>query len=187
MYEAFWSALWSALWLFLGIIAGAAIQYRLNKRVLEDQRTMARRILRTEIELNLSELNNFYQRVSFLRERISASQIDEQNIFISFELFDYSAMSPLVQSGHFHTILTQEQIRDYFAFVRFFSNANASIITSELKAEHGRRKSLDYLAFLEEQAQSLEERLLSVQEGVRERMRRKTETRLFRRIFRSRA
>lgn len=145
----------NAFWVFIGIVAGACIQFLLGMLTQRGQRKNAIRVLRTEIEMNLSQLESLLERVNYLRERISANQISDQDLLISMHGFDYSAVNPLVASGYFHILLGHKHVKQYFDFMRFFNNNSAEIINSTLRTEHAGSKSLDYLEKLRSQCADL--------------------------------
>ena len=78
----------NALWLFLGVVAGALIQHFLHRLNLRWQRNTAFAVLKSEIDLNLDALAGLEDRVRYLKERISAGQIDPDELFISMGQFD---------------------------------------------------------------------------------------------------
>ncbi|MPQ92472.1 hypothetical protein [Thioclava sp. JE_KL1] len=152
-------AFWTVFWLVIGSVIGALTQYYLNKRTFEFQKRNAKKILETEIELNLDALGEFENRLSYLRERVAANQVGSSNLFVTLENFDYSALGPLVNSGHFHTILGKDRVKDYFEFVRFFRNSNAETLNSKLKIDHELGRSLDTLDEYQARAKELEGKL----------------------------
>lgn len=145
----------NGFWILVGIVAGALIQFVFQVLVEKRQRKNALAVLSVEIEMNLTELQAFRDRLAYLRERIAANQIDPDNIFVSMKGFDYSALGPLVSSGHFHYQLGAQGTRSYINFVRFFSNDNAEIINSKLQTEHAAGRSLDFIQALDAHAVSL--------------------------------
>lgn len=142
----------NAFWIFLGIVVGAFIQYFLNFILAGQQRRNAVSVLHVEIEVNLIEFGMFMERLRFLREKISANQIQTDEIFVSMQGFDYSAMQALISTGHFHYHLGSSGSQAYFSFVRFFSNANAVNLNSMLRTNHAAGKSLDFLKWLESES-----------------------------------
>jgi hypothetical protein len=139
------SAFQNAFWIFLGIVAGAVIQHLLHRLNIRWQRNVAFRILKAEIELNLEALASLRARVGYLKDRISASQISENDLFISMEQFDYSALGPLIGQGFFHSMLGPDLMKKYFSFSRIFNNGYAETINSMIRLKHEEGKSLDYL------------------------------------------
>lgn len=142
----------NAFWVFIGVVAGAFIQFFLGMLNQRTQRRNAERALETEIELNLSQFQALQSRFGYLRERISAGQIDEKDLFLTMQGFDYSIVNPLIASGHFHVVLGHENVTRYFNFMKFFNNKNAELLNSMLRTEHEKAKSLDYLTLLEKEA-----------------------------------
>ena len=61
----FSSAFATAFWVFVGIVAGALIQYLLSRIFLREQIKNALVMLKTEIEMNLSEVERFEKRIRF--------------------------------------------------------------------------------------------------------------------------
>lgn len=157
-----WSVFANAFWVFVGIVAGAFIQFLLNWLTLRSQRKNAGRALDTEIQLNINHINAFRDRIKVLRERISAGQVQDQDLFLSMQGFDYSIVSPLVAAGHFHIMLGPERVNQYFDFMRFFNNENGKMINSMLVSEHANDRSLAYLEWLDRQATQLSNALTDV-------------------------
>jgi len=153
----------NAFWVFVGVVAGALIQYLLGWLTLHSQKKNAMKALLTEISMNREEVKEFEKRIRYLRERISASQISDADLFISMQGFDYSIVNPLVESGHFHVLLGHKDVKNYFEFMKFFNNNNAQLINSMLRTEHEKSKSLDYLIWLEDKAKTLLGKLQEVQ------------------------
>jgi hypothetical protein len=139
----------NAFWVSVGVVAGAFVQYLLGLLNVRAQRKYARKALNTEIKLNNKQLVLLNSRIQYLRERIGASQILDDDLFVSMQGFDYSIVNPLVMSGHFHVMLGHEKVEKYFDFMKFFNNQNASLVNSMLRTEHEKSKSLDYLIWLE--------------------------------------
>ncbi|MDR7123989.1 hypothetical protein J2X53_000795 [Pseudorhodobacter sp. 4114] len=156
----------NAFWVFVGIVSGAIIQHLLGWINQASQRKYAKTALKTEIDLNLDEIKHFLTRIDFLRSRISAGQINENDLFISMQGFDYSIVNPLVMSGHFHVMLGHEKVSRYFSFMRFFNAQNSHVINSNLRMEHERMKSLDYLSGLQDETERLSFGLEEVRHSV---------------------
>ncbi|MGZ2256943.1 hypothetical protein [Roseobacter sp. A03A-229] len=155
-------AFWNGFWVFIGVVAGAGIQYRLMQRTVAKQREMAFKVLRTEAEMNCAEVDNFLSQITYLKDRVGAGQIEIENLFVSMQAFDYSALNPLVNSGHFHSMLSAGDVRSYLEFARFFSNGNAQVVNSQLRTEHDRGKSIDYLDSLARKAMLLKQSMEAV-------------------------
>jgi hypothetical protein len=153
----------NAFWVFVGVVAGALVQYFLGWLMLRSQRKNAMKALETEISLNLKQIEVFRERINYLRERISASQITDDDLFVSMQGFDYSIVNPLVQAGYFHVMLGHTKVEHYFEFMRFFNNQNAQLVNSMLRTEHKKAKSLNYLILLSERTDSLVSGLRGVQ------------------------
>lgn len=139
------TAFQNAFWLFLGIVAGALVQHLLHRLNMRWQRNTAFEVLKSEIELNLDALTELERRAVYLKSRISGSQIDENELFLSMAQFDYSVVGPLVNQGFFHAMLGPDLIKKYFGFSRHFNNDYARIVSSNLRLKHEEGKSLDYL------------------------------------------
>lgn len=135
----------NAFWVFIGIVAGALIQHYLGILNQKKQMQNALKALHTEIDMNLDAIQSFRTRLNYLRDRITAKQIEDSDIIISMHDFDYSILSPLVQSGHFHVLLGPTNAKSYFMFTRFFNNNHAAVINSTLKTEHTANKSLNFI------------------------------------------
>lgn len=155
-------AFWNGLWVFVGIGAGAGIQYRLMQKIATKQKEMALTVLKTEAEMNCAEVYSLLDRIVYLKERVGASQIEHDDLFVSMQTFGYSALNPLVNSGHFHSMLSAEDVRAYLGSARFFSNGNAEIVNSHLRTEHGRGKSIDYLDLIAQKARSLKKAMVVI-------------------------
>lgn len=153
----------NAFWVFVGVVAGALIQYLLGWLTQRSQKRNAMKALLTEISINRKEVAEFINRLWYLRERVSANQISDADLFISMQGFDYSIVNPLVNSGHFHVLLGHKDVKNYFEFMKFFNNQNADLINSMLRTEHEKAKSLDYLTWLEDKATALLGKLDEVQ------------------------
>ena len=145
----------NAFWVFVGVVAGALVQYLLNWLTQRSQRKNAMKALHTEISLNLKQVEVFRGRIAYLRERISAHQIADDDLFVTMQGFDYSIVNPLVQAGYFHVMLGHTKVEQYFEFMRFLNNQNADFVNSMLRTEHGKAKSLDYLTWLEGKTNTL--------------------------------
>ena len=143
------AAFQNALWLFLGIVAGALVQFMLSRMQVRSGANNALRVMKTEIELNLDEYENFKRQIARLKELISAGQVNEGELLITMEGFNYSAVNPLVQQGFFHYMLGAEKAKEYFAFMRFFNNDNANVLTNILRNQHQLSKSIAFLNYIE--------------------------------------
>lgn len=153
------SAFLNGFWLFVGIVAGALIQYFLGRLQIRYQAKNAFRVMRTEIELNLDAYARFKNQVSHLKDLLSSGQVVPDDLYLSMQEFDYSAVSPLVQQGYFHFMLGPEKAKHYFEFMRFFNNGNARVLTDILKREHERGKSIEAIRFFEGRADELSDKL----------------------------
>jgi hypothetical protein len=105
-------------------------------------------VLRAEIELNLDAVEVFQRRVRYLRDRIMAGQVSEDDLFVSASNFDYSVVSPLVNLGYFHMLLGPDYVKKYFRFMQFFNNSSAQQMNSDLRLKHAEGKSIDLLDML---------------------------------------
>ena len=140
-------------WVFIGVVAGAFIQYGLGKLETFSRKKNAIQALQTEIELNLTEYENFKKQISLLRDKVSAAQVNPDDLFINMQGFDYSIVQPLNFSGHFHTMLGSEKVRQYFDFMRYFNINNASFLTEFLRSQHEKGKSIELLNLISDQAE----------------------------------
>jgi hypothetical protein len=156
----------NAFWVCLGIIAGALVQFLLNWIVSLSQRRNALAALRTEIELNLGESASIRARLIYIKERLAAGQIQEADLFLSMQGFDYSIVNPLVVTGHFHVTLGAMKVRRYFEFMRFLNNSNAQVINSMMRTEHERGQSLNYLDWLIKKVDELNEGLKLIADEI---------------------
>ncbi len=91
-----------AFWVFVGIVAGALIQFLLQKLEKRSGAKNAFQVLKTEIDLNLDEVGRFKERIGGLKELIASQQIKPDDIRVFMGSFDYSAMGPLTNQGYFH-------------------------------------------------------------------------------------
>ncbi|MEM6386943.1 MAG: hypothetical protein AAF718_11995 [Pseudomonadota bacterium] len=146
--EIVFSGFWSAFWLFLGVVAGAGIQHWLTQVQFQKHQKNARLVLETEIELNLIEAETIAGRIRFLKERVGAGQIEDADLFLNMQGFHYSAIGPLVNSGHFHSMLGSGGVKKYVEFMRFFNNNNANWLSSALVAEHEKGLSMAFLDWM---------------------------------------
>ena len=64
--------------------------------------------------------------------------------------FDYSALNPLVTSGHFHKMLGSDGAKMYMSGTRFFNNETAARLSQMLQSEYARQDFLRFMAWLEE-------------------------------------
>lgn len=112
--------------------------------------------------MNCAVVDSFLDRIVYLKDRVGASQIEQGDLLVSMQAFDYSALNPLVNSGQFHSMLSAEDVRAYLEFVRFFSNGNAEIVNSQLRTEHDRGKSIDYLDLLARRAKLLKKSMEAI-------------------------
>ncbi len=110
--------------------------------------------MQVEITYNLDEVDSFLKHIQWLKGRISAGQIEEDQIFLPMHKFDYSTIGPLSNYGHFHMLLGADNLRKYLEFYYFFRSDNASFLTQRLKLEHGANNSMAYLDWIEEEAKS---------------------------------
>jgi hypothetical protein len=156
----------NAFWVFVGIVAGSFVQFILTWLVQWSQRRAARKALDTEKMLNLSQVAVLRERIRYLKERIAAGQIIEDDLFFSMQGFDYSMVAPLINSGHFHVMLGHEKVFDYFLFMKFFNNDNAETLNSMLRTEHEKKLSLDYLGYVEKKIEDLSRAYGRVQLGA---------------------
>lgn len=155
----------AGFWVFIGIVAGAIIQYILNKISQREARKIALKILKTEIIINLEACKSLRQRLSYIRERVGARQISETDLFITMQDFDYSSIGVLASNGLLHTILGPELTQKYFSISRQYNNNSAIICSDMLRNEHAKEKSLDYIKWLTDKLDKDEEFLVSLKEA----------------------
>lgn len=148
--------------MFLGVLAGALIQYWLSQIQFRKHQANARLVLETEIDLNLIEANAIKARISFLKERVASGQIEQEELFFNMQAFDYSAIGPLVNSGHFHAMLGSEGVKKYLEFMRYFNNDNANNLNSMLHSEYEKNKSMAFLDWMLQRCDELSSGLLSL-------------------------
>lgn len=134
---------------FVGIVVGVIVQVAANWFTQRWQRSNAIDVLKCEIELNLTEVGKLKESLTTLRQRISAGQVSDSNLYIDMSSFDYSAMNPLVHSGYFHKILGSEGVQRYLTAVRLFNNSRAEFLTTKLAEEHAAGSSLAFLDWFE--------------------------------------
>lgn len=145
----------NGFWIFLGIISGALIQYFLSGLERRRHAKNAFQVMKVEISYNISEANRFLEHLNWIRDRLGAQQIEESEILMDMSKFDYSAVNPLVSSGYFHILLGPEIFKKYVEFYYFFRIENGNFLTSYIRTEHRRGKSLDALSSIESRAKSL--------------------------------
>jgi len=150
-----WEPFWAGFGIFTGIVAGAIIQHLLNALSLRRQARNALQVMQTEIAYNQSEVAELRNRIQWLKQRISASQISEDDLFLPMQKFDYSSIGPLTNAGYFHVLLGPEKVRAYLEFYHFFRIENGQQLTIMLKAEHQQGNSLAFLEWVEERAEKL--------------------------------
>ncbi len=139
----------NGFWLFVGIVAGAAIQHLLNRLTAIRQSKNALRVLQTELSYNLQEVDYFKKHILKLKGRISARQVDNDQLFLPMHRFDYSAIAPLMNAGYFYLFLGSDRMRDYLEFNNFFRTDNGQFLTEQLREEHEIGKSIEMLEWLE--------------------------------------
>ena len=110
----------NAFWVFVGIVSGALIQHFLGYLQSRRQAKNAFKVMQIEIEYNLSEVDRFLEHLNWLKSRIQAGQIAEDELFLPMQKFDYSSIAPLANSGYFHILLGPENVRKYLEFNHFF-------------------------------------------------------------------
>ena len=158
------SAFLNAFWIFIGIVAGAFIQHLLNRLTFRSQAKMALKVLQIEIAYNLSEVEAFEQHLRWLKDRISAGQISEDEMYFPMQRFDYSAIGPLMNAGYFHVLLGAARMKHYLEFNNFFRIVNGESLTMMLRTEHGRGKSLEMLEWVERRTKELKAGMADLEE-----------------------
>ena len=101
--------------------------------------------MQIEIEYNLGEVRALLDHIEWMRSRISAGQILEQELSVPMARFDYSSIAPLANSGYFHILLGPDRVKKYLEFNNFFRVENGANLTSMLRTEHGAGNSLNFL------------------------------------------
>lgn len=140
-----WQEVWDGIWVMLGVLAGAGMQILVARHNARQQGKFARRAFVTELRINLVALDDYEARINHLATRISSGQAKPEDLHIRAETFNYSAMMPLINSGHFHTILSPDDVTAYFRFQGYFNIRNAEILTQILQHQHSQKLSLDFL------------------------------------------
>jgi len=133
---------------FLGLVAGVLVQVLANEWQSFRHRSNAKAVLKCEIEMNLNEIAAFEQRQKRLRERAISGQLDDSDGY-DMSQFNYTALGPLIQSGHFHKMLGSESVKRYFSAARFFSNETAARLTHRFHEEHAAKTSIDFCDWVE--------------------------------------
>ena len=144
-----------AFWVFIGILAGALIQFFLQKLEKRSGAKAAFQVLKTEIDLNLKDVDKFKDNIQNLKHLISSAQIKPEEINIFMSGFDYSAMGPLTSQGYFHYLLGPKRASAYIEFMRFFNNANAQGLSGWVRDQHTQGHSISVLNGLVERADNL--------------------------------
>jgi len=134
---------------FSGLVAGVIVQACANALMLGWQRNNAKEVLRCGLEMNLHEVRLLKDRIESLKQRISANQADPPDLWITMLDFDYSALNPLVTSGHFHKMPGSDGVKRYLSGSRFFNNENAARLSQMLQGKHARQGSLQFMEWLE--------------------------------------
>jgi len=155
-------ALANAFWVFVGIVAGAFIQFALGRVQVRYQAKNAFRVMKAEIELNLDAHARFNEQIARLKELVSAGQLAPDELFISMQEFDYSAIPPLVSQGHFHFMLGPEKAKHYFEFMRFFNVGNSKVLTDVLRREHGAGRSIEAIRWIESRGNEVSKNLREI-------------------------
>lgn len=143
-----WDTTVTGLGVFIGLVAGVIVQLVANQFTLRTQRKNAVSVFVTEAQLNLGAVENLLQQMQNMRERISANQANQTQLWISFEEFDFSATGPLNQTGHLHTMLGADGLKDHLKVLRFFNNQKAAQFSQMLQDEHKAGTSLSFLDWL---------------------------------------
>ena len=138
----------NSLWLFLGVVAGAAIQFTLNWIVLRQQRSTAKRLFRVETAINREELRKLSKDLKRKKERFVARQVSDGDFFIDMSGFNYRIIDPLVNTGHFHSLLGPDGVAQYFRFANELNIERASWMMDALRAQHEAGQSLGFLDWL---------------------------------------
>ncbi|HAW45629.1 MAG TPA: hypothetical protein DCX34_00055 [Roseovarius sp.] len=115
--------------------------------------------------MNLDEYEKLKEKLANLRQLISAGQVDESELLITMEGFDFSAMNPLIQQGFFHYMLGADKTKKYFAFVRFFNNNNAKVLTEILRNQHQAGKSISFLSYIQQEGNDLADGISEIRES----------------------
>ena len=135
----------NSFWLFLGIVAGAGIQFTLSWIVQRQQRSMAKKLFRVETEINRRELLKLTESIRRMKERFIARQVSEQDFFIDMSGFNYRIIDPLVNTGHFHSLLGADGVAQYFRFANELNIQRASWLMEELRKQHDDGNSLNFI------------------------------------------
>lgn len=133
---------------FVGIVAGVIVQAFSNYLVYRWQRSNAVQMFKIEVQINRAALGNLLERLDALEKKISARQVDSHDLFVDMTEFDYSALGPLVNSGHLYQVLGPDLISRYYKMSSFCGNNHARFLSEQLVSEHDRGKSLDLLKYL---------------------------------------
>lgn len=138
----------TGFWVFVGVVAGALIQYLFFRLTLHFQRRNAREVLLAEIEINKDELNNVLRQIARKKERFVSGQQKDHDLKFDFSGFNYRMVDPLINSGHFHSILGPEGVKRYFRFMSDLNYQSAENYSNYLEAEHKNGRSIDMLDHL---------------------------------------
>ncbi len=143
-----WDTAITGFGIFIGLVAGVIVQLIANQFTLKKQRKNAVSVFNTEAQLNLGAVEDLLQQLQNLRERISANQVNQAQMWVSFEEFDFSATGPLNQAGHLHAMLGPDGLKDHLRVLPFFNNQKAAHFSQMLQDEHKAGTSLNFLDWL---------------------------------------
>ncbi|WP_146636199.1 hypothetical protein [Nioella nitratireducens] len=135
----------NGFWLFFGILVGAVVQFILHLMVQWQQRKTAKKIFCSEIEINLACLDALEADLNNAKDEISANQFPFGRLHMDMANFNYSAMGPLINSGHFHALLGASGTAAYFRFVNTFNAEKARIYEDLFSWKHKEGRSLAFL------------------------------------------
>lgn len=152
----------AGLWIFVGIVAGIFVQVIANAAVLKWQSNNAKKVLCCELEMNLDEIQKLKNHIERLKQKISANQVEQSDLWVNMVEFDYSALNPLVTSGHFHKMLGSDGVKKYLSGSRFFNNESAAHLTQMLLERHAQQDSLRFMGWLEDRVSEEEENFKAV-------------------------
>lgn len=149
------SGFWSGFGIFWGIVAGAFIQHFLNHLSQRRHAKNALQMMQIEIAYNRSEVERFREYISWLKQRIASHQLNEDDLFLPMQKFDYSSIGPLTNAGYFHVFLGPERVRAYLEFYHFFRIENGIQLTNMLRQQHEQGSSMAFLEWIEKRAGEL--------------------------------
>ncbi len=138
----------NAFWVFIGIVSGSVIQFLFHYIVVISQRRNAKKLFRVEIEINSDVLSALETDLIKKREFFVSRQQTEQDYYFNLDNFNYTMVSPLINSGHFHAIVGSAGVKKYFQFMNELNSQKAVIFQQMLRVQDEENTSVRLLNWL---------------------------------------